>query len=134
MLVIIPMLAIVLVIILLKLNDKRVERIIKEHDQRIKEIIETYYTIDKVESIYKENGKTELMFKDNSLNLNSYQVKIVDSLEEERVVIEAPLYNTTDINDLFELVLAETYFYIAEDRYNGLIRISAEVSRTLEAR
>ncbi|NGC23396.1 hypothetical protein G0X78_12575 [Staphylococcus aureus] len=123
--VIIPMLAIVLVIILLKLNDKRVERIIKEHDQRIKEIIETYYTIDKVESIYKENGKTELMFKDNSLNLNSYQVKIVDSLEEERVVIEAPLYNTTDINDLFELVLAETYFYIAEDRYNGLIRISA---------
>ncbi|HDA2850113.1 hypothetical protein APV47_05820 [Staphylococcus aureus] len=125
MLVIIPMLAIVLVIILLKLNDKRVERIIKEHDQRIKEIIETYYTIDKVESIYKENGKTELMFKDNSLNLNSYQVKIVDSLEEERVVIEAPLYNTTDINDLFELVLAETYFYIAEDRYNGLIRISA---------
>nr|WP_172687471.1 hypothetical protein [Staphylococcus aureus]ADA81092.1 hypothetical protein SAP089B_038 [Staphylococcus aureus]ANS91806.1 detO [Staphylococcus aureus] len=125
MLVIIPMLAIVLVIILLKLNDKRVESIIKEHDQRIKEIIETYYTIDKVESIYKENGKTELMFKDNSLNLNSYQVKIVDSLEEERVVIEAPLYNTTDINDLFELVLAETYFYIAEDRYNGLIRISA---------
>ncbi|BBL19087.1 hypothetical protein IF721_13575 (plasmid) [Staphylococcus aureus] len=125
MLVIIPMLAIVLVIILLKMNDKRVESIIKEHDQRIKEIIETYYTIDKVESIYKENGKTELMFKDNSLNLNSYQVKIVDSLEEERVVIEAPLYNTTDINDLFELVLAETYFYIAEDRYNGLIRISA---------
>ncbi|EWA82571.1 hypothetical protein, partial [Staphylococcus aureus] len=101
-------------IILFKLNDKRVEKINRKHDQQVKNIIETYYTVDKVECIYRENGKTELVFQDNSLNLNSYQVKIVNDFEDEKVEINAPLYNEHDLNDLFERVLAETYFYISK--------------------
>lgn len=109
-------------VILFKLNDKRVEKINRKHDQQVKNIIETYYTVDKVECIYRENGKTELVFQDNSLNLNSYQVKIVNDFEDEKVEINAPLYNEHDLNDLFERVLAETYFYISKARYDGLIQ------------
>ncbi|HDP5852243.1 hypothetical protein [Staphylococcus pseudintermedius] len=116
---------IVILIILFKLNDKRVEKINRKHDQQVKNIIEAYYTVDKVECIYRENGKTELVFQDNSLNLNSYQVKIVNDFEDEKVEIKAPLYNERDLNDLFERVLAETYFYISEARYDGLIQATA---------
>ncbi|KII19383.1 hypothetical protein Q5A84_14220 [Staphylococcus aureus] len=112
-------------VILFKLNDKRVEKINRKHDQQVKNIIETYYTVDKIECIYRENGKTELVFQDNSLNLNSYQVKIVNDFEDEKVEINAPLYNEHDLNDLFERVLAETYFYISKARYDGLIQATA---------
>ncbi|WP_447258167.1 hypothetical protein [Staphylococcus aureus] len=96
-----------------------------KHDQEVKTIIETYYTVDKVECIYRENGKTELVFRDNSLNLNSYQVQIVNGFEDEKVEIKAPLYNERNLNDLFERVLSETYFYISKDRYDGLIQATA---------
>lgn len=112
-------------IILFKLNDNRVEKINRKQDQQVKNIIETYYTVDKVECIYRGNGKTELVFHDNSLNLNSYQVKIVNDFEDEKVEINAPLYNESDLNDLFERVLAETYFYISKARYDGLIQATA---------
>ncbi|WP_210127773.1 hypothetical protein [Staphylococcus sp. GDX8P114P-2] len=41
-------------VILFKLNDKRVEKINRKHDQQVKNIIETYYTVDKVECIYRK--------------------------------------------------------------------------------
>lgn len=114
-----------ILIIAFKLNEKRVIKINMKHDQEVKTIIETYYTVDKVECIYIENGKIELVFQDNSLNLNSYQVQIVNKFEDERVEIKAPLYNERDLNDLFERVLSETYFYISKDRYDGLIQATA---------
>ncbi|MCS5286975.1 hypothetical protein [Staphylococcus aureus] len=116
---------IVILVILFKLNDKRVEKINRKHDQQVKNIIETYYTVEKIECIYRENGKTELVFQDNSLNLNSYQVKIVNGFEDEKVEINAPLHNERDLNDLFERVLAETYYYISKDIYDGLIQATA---------
>ncbi|HDH0857948.1 TPA: hypothetical protein P6W76_002595 [Staphylococcus aureus] len=114
-----------ILIIAFKLNEKRVIKINMKHDQEVKTIIETYYTVDKVECIYRENGKAELVFQDNSLNLNSYQVQIVNKLEDEKIEIKAPLYNERDLNDLFERVLSETYFYISKDRYDGLIQDTA---------
>lgn len=114
-----------ILIIAFKLNEKRVIKINMKHDQEVKTIIETYYTVDKVECIYIENGKAELVFQDNSLNLNSYQVQIVNKLEDEKIEIKAPLYNERDLNDLFERVLSETYFYISKDRYDGLIQDTA---------
>ncbi len=114
-----------ILIIAFKLNEKRVIKINMKHDQEVKTIIETYYTVDKVECIYRENGKIELVFQDNSLNLNSYQVQIVNNFEDEKVEITAPLYNERDLNDLFERVLSETYFYISKDRYDGLIQATA---------
>ncbi|HDT6171878.1 TPA: hypothetical protein ACF8UL_002597 [Staphylococcus aureus] len=114
-----------ILIIAFKLNEKRVIKINMKHDQEVKPIIETYYTVDKVECIYRENGKAELVFQDNSLNLNSYQVQIVNKLEDEKIEIKAPLYNERDLNDLFERVLSETYFYISKDRYDGLIQDTA---------
>ncbi|MGS2903498.1 hypothetical protein V5N20_14085 [Staphylococcus aureus] len=114
-----------ILIIAFKLNEKRVIKINMKHDQEVKTIIETYYTVDKVECIYRENGKTELVFRDNSLNLNSYQVQIVNGFEDEKVEIKAPLYNERNLNDLFERVLSETYFYISKDRYDGLIQATA---------
>ncbi|AWQ35753.1 TPA: hypothetical protein I2107_RS12770 [Staphylococcus aureus] len=114
-----------ILIIAFKLNEKRVIKINMKHDQEVKTIIETYYTVDKVECIYRENGKTELVFRDNSLNLNSYQVQIVNEFEDEKVEIKAPLYNERNLNDLFERVLSETYFYISKDRYDGLIQATA---------
>ncbi|HGO3192303.1 TPA: hypothetical protein ACK03Q_002814 [Staphylococcus aureus] len=114
-----------ILIIAFKLNEKRVIKINMKHDQEVKTIIETYYTVDKVECIYRENGKTELVFRDNSLNLNSYQVQIVNEFEDEKVEIKVPLYNERNLNDLFERVLSETYFYISKDRYDGLIQATA---------
>ncbi|HHW4765952.1 TPA: hypothetical protein ACUY6B_002690 [Staphylococcus aureus] len=114
-----------ILIIAFKLNEKRVIKINMKHDQEVKTIIETYYTVDKVECIYRENGKTELVFRDNSLNLNSYQVQIVNGFEDEKVEMKAPLYNERNLNDLFERVLSETYFYISKDRYDGLIQAIA---------
>ncbi|HCC5607576.1 TPA: hypothetical protein M5605_002498 [Staphylococcus aureus] len=117
-----------ILIIAFKLNEKRVIKINMKHDQEVKNIIEAYYTVDKVECINRENGKTELVFQDNSLNLNSYQVKIVNKFEDEKVEIEAPLYNERDLNNLFERILSETYFYISKDRYDGLIQSKAKRS------
>ncbi|HDL4506757.1 TPA: hypothetical protein PXB57_002235 [Staphylococcus aureus] len=117
-----------ILIIAFKLNEKRVIKINMKYDQEVKNIIEAYYTVDKVECIYRENGKTELVFQDNSLNLNSYQVKIVNKFEDEKVEIEAPLYNERDLNNLFERILSETYFYISKDRYDGLIQSKAKRS------
>lgn len=113
---------IIVLILFLKLNDQRVERISNKKDLEVKNIIEDYYTVDKIESIYNKNKKIELVFQDNSLKLNSNQIEIVDYFEDEKVEINAPLYNESDINNLFELILEDTFFYISKNRYESLLK------------
>ncbi|MCO4360679.1 hypothetical protein MTR04_10160 [Staphylococcus agnetis] len=115
-------LVILILLIIFTVNDKRVDKINKKYDMQIKNIIETYYTVDKVECIYRENEKFVLVFEDNLLNLHNSQIVIVEVLEDEKVEINAPLYNEIDINNLFELILGDTCFYISKVRYDGLLK------------
>lgn len=110
-------------VILLKLNEKRVHKINLKQDRHVQETIEQYCTVQQIKCINRTNESVIVEFDEYAFDLSHHQVNLVDDEIDERVEINAPLYNETDINILFEKVLKDTYYYISKERYQNMITL-----------
>ncbi|WP_285337927.1 hypothetical protein [Staphylococcus sp. UMB10092B] len=94
-----------------------------KQDRQVQETIEQYCTVQQIKCINRTNESVIVEFDEYAFDLSHHQVNLVDDEIDERVEINAPLYNETDINILFEKVLNDTYYYISKERYQNMITL-----------
>ena len=93
----------------------------RHRERRIEEFVQSAYKIDNLEAIHLGRAHLELIYKRKTVDVRKDQVIFVEDEEQEKVETQFKMTDDMVRDELFDLMLEDTYFYITENRYNSLM-------------
>lgn len=93
----------------------------RHRERRIEEFVQNAYKLDNLEAIHHSRTHIELIYSRKTLDVRTEQVIFVENKDEEKVKTQFEMTDDMARDELFDLMLEDTYFYMIEERYNELI-------------
>lgn len=124
LLFLVTILFILVIYLLVKLKytkDFKTSKGKRHRERRIEEFVQSAYKIDNLEAIHQGRAHLELIYKRKTVDVRKDQVIFVEDEEQEKVETKFKMTDDMVRDELFDLMLENTYFYITENRYNSLM-------------
>ena len=102
------------------IDDLIRKRRLRKREQRVREFIHQAFKIEKLEEIRHNHSNIRLIFEQETIDVEEMQVIFVDTLLQEKVITSFELSDKTKREEVFDLLVKNTSFYIAKDRYDRL--------------
>ncbi|WP_145415501.1 hypothetical protein [Staphylococcus saprophyticus] len=102
------------------IDDLIRKRRLRKREQRVREFIHQAFKIEKLEEIRYNHSNIRLIFEQETIDVEEMQVIFVDTLLQEKVITSFELSDKTKREEVFDLLVKNTSFYIAKDRYDRL--------------
>ncbi|MDT3993963.1 hypothetical protein [Mammaliicoccus sp. H-M34] len=123
LLFIIALLIIVILYLIVRMkyiSDFNKRRTVRKREQRLKELINSAFKIDRLQLIEERKADIKLKYNKRAIAVKREQIKKVDSSDEERIEIKYELPEGITKEEIFDFIIENSNFYITEERYNNL--------------
>ncbi|MGK9045649.1 hypothetical protein [Mammaliicoccus vitulinus] len=101
-------------------KDFKKRRSIRKREQRIKELVNAAFKIDRLQLIEERKTDVKLKYNKRAIAVQPEQIKLVDAVDDERIEITYELPNDITKEEVFDFIIDNSNFYISKERYNNL--------------
>ncbi|MBB2509077.1 hypothetical protein G5S33_02523 [Staphylococcus cohnii subsp. cohnii] len=117
------LLIIVLVYFLIKkiyVNDLIRKKRLRKRELRAREFIHEAFKIENLKEIRHNHSNIRLIFEQKTIDVEEMQIVFVDTLLQEKANTSFEVSDKTKREEVFNLLVKNTTFYITKDRYKSL--------------
>ncbi|WP_323703884.1 hypothetical protein [Mammaliicoccus sp. Dog046] len=100
--------------------DFKSRRKVRKREQRLKELINSAFKIERLELIEERQSDVKLKYNKRAIAVNPDHIIKVDNTEDERIEIKYELPNEITKEEVFDFIIENSNFYITNERYNKL--------------